>query len=47
MADEETQTDLSAEILVEEMEASKTAFSALKCNLEATKAELEVSVSVT
>ncbi|VDL18348.1 unnamed protein product [Hymenolepis diminuta] len=43
MADEETQTDLSVETLVEEMEASKTALSALKCNFEATKAELEVS----
>ncbi|KAM3187988.1 hypothetical protein ACTXT7_001223 [Hymenolepis weldensis] len=43
MADEETQTDLSAETLVEELEASKTALSALKCTFEATKAELEVS----
>ncbi|VDN98800.1 unnamed protein product [Rodentolepis nana] len=45
MVDGEAQTNLSAETIVEEMEASRTALSVLKCNFEASKAELEVAVS--
>ncbi|KAL5108085.1 RAB11-binding protein RELCH [Taenia crassiceps] len=41
--DESVQTELSAETLDEELEINKTALSALRCNFEATKAELEVS----
>nr|CDS18951.1 lisH domain and HEAT repeat containing protein [Echinococcus granulosus] len=41
--DEAVQTELSAGILDEELETNKTALSALRCNFEATKAELEVS----
>ncbi|VDM18443.1 unnamed protein product [Hydatigera taeniaeformis] len=45
--DEVTQTELSVETLEEELEINKTALTALRCNFEATKAELEVSVTRT
>ncbi|KAM7542647.1 hypothetical protein Aperf_G00000007512 [Anoplocephala perfoliata] len=41
--DVETQTDSSFESLLKELETGKISLSALKCNFEATKAELEVS----
>ncbi|VDK32785.1 unnamed protein product [Taenia asiatica] len=41
--DQTVQTELSAETLDEELETNKTALSALRCNFEATKAELKVS----
>ncbi|KAL5963263.1 RAB11-binding protein RELCH [Taenia solium] len=41
--DQTVQTELSAETLDEESKTNKTALSALRCNFEATKAELKVS----